>query len=285
MEAAPLLFPACPRGKPCCDPLSSYHRGMKFTLQMFWTNPHGEIEPLLTPLTLNFASAEEARRIFGQVTNHPNIPVHSLTLGFRGWHHFGTVVPDQRRLEAKRCLGLRRSILMCLFNIIGPVATIIASITAASITGYFAWRQMQIARQQAATARDQLRYNLFTKRYEIYEAARKAVEITFEKRDDDRMPNAALDPLFLKFEESRFVFEKNDNIESFLAQLRKDIEAFLKKNYSHRGRNIDQNNPAARKVSLDEEAHLRTLEEALYITQQQLPKRFAHAIRVPAIDR
>ena len=53
---------------------------MKFTLQMFWANPHGEIEPLLTPLTLNFASAEEARRSFGQVTNHPNIPVHSLML-------------------------------------------------------------------------------------------------------------------------------------------------------------------------------------------------------------
>jgi hypothetical protein len=53
---------------------------MQLTLQMFWTNPHGEIEPLLAPLKLEFASAEEARGIFGQVTNHPNIPVHSLTL-------------------------------------------------------------------------------------------------------------------------------------------------------------------------------------------------------------
>jgi hypothetical protein len=32
------------------------------------------------PLTLNFASAEEARQIPGQVINHRNIPVHSLTL-------------------------------------------------------------------------------------------------------------------------------------------------------------------------------------------------------------
>lgn len=59
---------------------SGYGPGMIFTLQMFWANPRGEIEPLLTPLTLNFGSAEEARRIFGQVTNHPKIPVHSLTL-------------------------------------------------------------------------------------------------------------------------------------------------------------------------------------------------------------
>jgi hypothetical protein len=62
------------------DLLSSYIVEMIFTLQMFWTNLHGEIEPFLAPLTLNFASAEEARRIFGQVTHHPNIPLHSLTL-------------------------------------------------------------------------------------------------------------------------------------------------------------------------------------------------------------
>jgi hypothetical protein len=53
---------------------------MKVTLQMFWAKLHGEIEPLHAPLTLNFATAEDARRIFSQVTNHPNIPVHSLTL-------------------------------------------------------------------------------------------------------------------------------------------------------------------------------------------------------------
>ena len=53
---------------------------MKFTLQMFWANSLGEIEPFLRPLTLSFPSAEEARRVFSQVTRHPKIPVHSLTL-------------------------------------------------------------------------------------------------------------------------------------------------------------------------------------------------------------
>jgi hypothetical protein len=32
---------------------SGYSNGMKFTLEMFWTNPSGEIEPLLKPLTLD----------------------------------------------------------------------------------------------------------------------------------------------------------------------------------------------------------------------------------------
>jgi hypothetical protein len=47
---------------------------------MFWTNAKGEIEPFLLPLTLKFGSAEEARRLFGQLINQPKIPVHSLTL-------------------------------------------------------------------------------------------------------------------------------------------------------------------------------------------------------------
>jgi hypothetical protein len=53
---------------------------MEFTLRTFWTTPHGGIEQLHGPLTLNFASAEEARRNFGLVTNRPGIPLHSLTL-------------------------------------------------------------------------------------------------------------------------------------------------------------------------------------------------------------
>ena len=52
---------------------------MNFTIQMFWTNTNGEIEPFLLPLTLQFDSAEAARLLFGQVLNQPKIPVHSLT--------------------------------------------------------------------------------------------------------------------------------------------------------------------------------------------------------------
>src|ERR1700722_20697338 len=98
----------------------------------------------------------------------------------------------------------------------GPLATIIASITAA----YFVRRQWQTAQQQADTAKDQLRYSLFEKRYAIYVAARKAVAISFERRDEDQMP-AELNALFLHFEEARFFFP--DQIYLFLDQLRKDI--------------------------------------------------------------
>jgi hypothetical protein len=57
-----------------------YRRHMKFTLQMFWANPKGDLEPFLNPLSLEFPSADAARRVFSQILNHPKIPVHSLTL-------------------------------------------------------------------------------------------------------------------------------------------------------------------------------------------------------------
>jgi hypothetical protein len=161
----------------------------------------------------------------------------------------------------------------------GPVATIIASITAA----YFVRRQWLTAQQQADTALDQLRYSLFEKRYAIYVAARKAVAISFERRDEDQMP-AELSALFLHFEEARFFFP--DQIYLFLDQLRKDIRTFLQKNYLHRkniAQHTDIQSADVRKVLLDEEAALLTLQEQLYITSQMLPKTFADVLAFPQL--
>jgi hypothetical protein len=58
-----------------------YRQRMKFTLQMFWANAtKGDIEPFLPPLSLEFPSTDDARRVFTQILGHPKIPVHSLTL-------------------------------------------------------------------------------------------------------------------------------------------------------------------------------------------------------------
>jgi len=46
----------------------------------------------------------------------------------------------------------------------GPVATVIAAAAAA----YFAWQQSRTGKRQAETAVDQLRYNLFEKRFAMY---------------------------------------------------------------------------------------------------------------------
>ena len=95
---------------------------------------------------------------------------------------------------------------MCnIVTLAGPAATIIASAAAVFVTYRIGRGQQKIAEKQAATALDQLRYNLFEKRYAIYEAARKATKIAFERRDADKMP-AELNALFLTFEEARFFF-------------------------------------------------------------------------------
>ena len=69
----------------------------------------------------------------------------------------------------------------------GPASTIIASITAALITLFFALRQVRIATQQAETSLDQLRYNIFEKRYAIYTSAKDLIESTLDpSRVDSR---------------------------------------------------------------------------------------------------
>ena len=69
----------------------------------------------------------------------------------------------------------------------GPVATIIASITAALITYYFSSRQAQIAKQQADTALDQLRYNLFEKQYGIYETTKEMIKYIISECSTNNM--------------------------------------------------------------------------------------------------
>jgi hypothetical protein len=60
----------------------------------------------------------------------------------------------------------------------GPVATIFAATVAACVAAYFARQQWKTAQQQADTAMDQLRFNLFEKRYAVYDAIRQLMALT-----------------------------------------------------------------------------------------------------------
>jgi hypothetical protein len=65
----------------------------------------------------------------------------------------------------------------CFKDFAGPIATIVAAITAVCVTGYFAWRQTQIAKEQADVAKQKLRQDVFERQYErryrVFVAARK----------------------------------------------------------------------------------------------------------------
>ncbi len=111
----------------------------------------------------------------------------------------------------------------------GPVATIIASITAAIITWRFASWQARIAQQQAATAKqqanttfDQLRYNPFDKRFAIYNTARELIATVV---NEPNLQGSDLIPLQAKLNEAEFFF--SSDICDWLRTVRKDCTDFL----------------------------------------------------------
>ncbi|MGO9758546.1 MAG: hypothetical protein ACLPNY_18245 [Roseiarcus sp.] len=168
-------------------------------------------------------------------------------------------------------------------DLVKAFAAPFATIVAAGVAAYFVRQQWKTAEKQAETAIDQLRWNLFAKRYAIYESAREAINLAFEKSDEDHMPND-LDALFLRFEEARFFF--HDDIYLFLKELRNDIKRFLSLNYAHRQNRIRDDatqNVDLRKKLLDEESNILNLQQELYSTRMKMPARFGDVLNFPQL--
>ncbi len=108
----------------------------------------------------------------------------------------------------------------------GPIATVVASVTAVGVTAYFGRKQLQIAASQATTAAsqaataatqkeiaksqrdiayDRLKYDLFQKRYEIYLAAKTLIELT-SKLDESKDMFDQRAELKVKLIEARFFY-------------------------------------------------------------------------------
>jgi len=88
----------------------------------------------------------------------------------------------------------------------GPGATVAAAVTAAIITWLFGLRQSKIAQQQADTALDQLRYNLFEKRYAIYDSAKELIKLLIGEGMKQDFTAFKVIPHYVILEEARFFF-------------------------------------------------------------------------------
>ena len=110
-------------------------------------------------------------------------------------------------------------------DLAGPVATMMAAAIAALITWRFSLRQTQIAKQQADTALDQLRYNLFAKRYAIYEAAKELVRLVINESNQKDFTALAVAPYYRTLDEARFFF--SDDTCAWLRSLRNDCQKLL----------------------------------------------------------
>lgn len=91
----------------------------------------------------------------------------------------------------------------------GPIAIIIASGAATWITYRLGSRQAAIAEAQKDIAYDKLKHDLFDKRYEIYQAAKRLIEAMFAAPPGDdvgRHSDPEIKRLRLKLDEARFFF-------------------------------------------------------------------------------
>jgi hypothetical protein len=97
-----------------------------------------------------------------------------------------------------------------------PAATVIAAVAAVFVTWWLGNGQLRIAKQQAATARQQaelaavrLQHDLFDRRFAIYEAAQKLALEVFETASVSR---EGLSAFIRSTEKSVFLLDKNFQI-------------------------------------------------------------------------
>jgi hypothetical protein len=107
----------------------------------------------------------------------------------------------------------------------GPVVTLIAASVAGAITFMFARIQVRLAKSQRDIALDKLKFDLFQKRYEIYEATKALLEYVpfvteIEKCDTNRIRS-----LYVKLDEARFYFPQD--ICAFLDDIHARCELFF----------------------------------------------------------
>jgi hypothetical protein len=103
----------------------------------------------------------------------------------------------------------------------GPIATIIASATAA----YFVRQQWKTAEKQAETAIDQLRYNLFTKRYAIYEDVRQLLKLLINESHKPGFDTFDVSKHYVVMDEAIFFFSAETCV--WLELLQNDCQKFL----------------------------------------------------------
>jgi hypothetical protein len=99
-----------------------------------------------------------------------------------------------------------------------PIATTFAALVAVCVTGYFAWHQREIAKEQARIAREKLRLDLYDRRFEIFSSifdfynAMISWTGTLEQEE-------ARTRFFRAYQESAFLFTRESGIEDLLKML------------------------------------------------------------------
>lgn len=90
-----------------------------------------------------------------------------------------------------------------------PIATVIASFTAASVAAVFAIRQSRAAERQAETAFSKLKHDTFAERLKIYKSVRDILYVTAHKHPLNREDRIVFYKNISSIYEGRFHFRQN----------------------------------------------------------------------------
>lgn len=105
------------------------------------------------------------------------------------------------------------------------IATTFAAAVAAGITYFFNKAQTRLAGTQADVAVENLKLNLFEKRYALYNAAKQLVEYLTVQNEFEKIDHMKIRSLYVILDEARFFLP--DSVRKFLAELHQTSEVFL----------------------------------------------------------
>jgi hypothetical protein len=108
----------------------------------------------------------------------------------------------------------------------GPIATIIAS----GVAAYFVRQQWLTAEKQANTAIDQLRYNLFEKRYAIYDDVKQLLRLLLNDSHEKNFRPFDVDKHYVVMDEAMFFFSPETCL--WLKSVKQDCQKFMEANAS-----------------------------------------------------
>jgi hypothetical protein len=102
-----------------------------------------------------------------------------------------------------------------------PIATILASLVVVGVTGYFAWHQREIAREQSRIAREKLRLDLYDRRFEIFTRIFDFYSAMISWKGTAEQEEART-KFFRAYQESGFLFTEESGIPALLKSLNDD---------------------------------------------------------------
>ncbi len=149
----------------------------------------------------------------------------------------------------------------------GPFATVVA----AGVAAYFARAQWRVAERQTGIAHDKLKFDLFSKRYSIYAAAKQLIEYVVQLREDTPIDAKFVRERYVALDEARFFFDAD--IRSLLTQIHRECELFMETLGKRRNMNNNDHN-----LWIETTEQLAKHSKNLHQIYETLPQRFENGL-------